>query len=75
MADHGKGDKEAAFHALVGRALSDHEFRGKLRGSSVDDALASVGIEPTPEIKKALSDAMDHVDNLAKQFGGVQAAT
>ncbi len=74
MSDHGK-DKEAAFHALVGRALSDHEFRSKLRGDSVDEALTSVGIEPTAEVKKALGDAMDKVDNLAKKFGGVKAAT
>ena len=79
MSDYGQGDKkpdsEAAFHALVGRALVDHEFRDQLRGGSIDEALASIGIEPTPEIKEALGAAMGNVDNLAKAFGGVKAAT
>jgi hypothetical protein len=74
----GKGghkSKAAAFHALVGRALTDQDFRKQLRGDSVDEALTSVGVEPTPEIKKALGAAMDNVDELANQFGGVKAAT
>ncbi len=78
MSDGGKGghkSKEAAFHTLVGRALTDHEFRKQLRGDSVDEALASVGVEPTADVKKALSAAMDNVDELANQFGGVKAAT
>jgi len=79
MSDYGNdGDKagnEAAFHALVGRALVDHEFRDQLRGGSMDEALASIGIEPTPEIKEALGAAMGNVDNLANAFGGVKAAT
>ena len=67
--------KKDDFHKLVGRALVDQEFRAKLRGNKLDEALTSVGIEPTAENKKAVGDAMDSVDNLAEQFGGAPAAT
>ena len=67
--------KKDDFHKLVGRALVDQEFRAKLRGNKLDEALTSVGIEPTAENKKAVGDAMDSVDNLAQQFGGAPAAT
>lgn len=79
MSDYGQGGdnggNEAAFHALVGKALVDHEFRDQLRGGGIDEALISIGIEPTPEIKEALGAAMGNVDSLAEAFGGVKAAT
>jgi hypothetical protein len=71
----GESSTEAAFYHLIGRALVDPEFRQQLRGGSVDDALVSIGIEPTSEIKEALGAALGNVDNLAQQFGGVKAAT
>ena len=67
--------KKDAFHKLVGQALVDPEFRAKLRGNKLDEALTSVGIEPTAENKKLVGDALDSVDNLAGQFGGAPAAT
>jgi hypothetical protein len=79
MSDYGKGGgesaTEAAFYHLIGRAIVDADFRAQLQRGSVDDALTSIGIEPTTEIKEALSAAMANVDNIAKQFGGVKAAT
>lgn len=74
--DDGGGDQSSAFHALVGRALVDAEFRHQLRDASQrDTVLRSIGIEPTSEMTTALESAMNTVDELANYFGDVKAAT
>jgi hypothetical protein len=76
MGDYKKSgdDQRSAFHALVGRALVDANFRQQLMDDR-DTTLRSIGIEPTPEMTKALDAAMSSVDELSKQFGDIQAAT
>ena len=71
----GMSDQTKAFHALVGRALVDASFRDTLRSSDRRQAMIDIGVEPTPEIEQALDEAIKTVDNLAQQFGDVQAAT
>jgi len=71
----GGSGQEAAFYALVGRALVDPAFRDQLRGGDPTAALKSLGIEPTREMVDAMGQAMGEVDRLSKHFGDVQAAT
>ena len=73
--DQGGGSQAKAFHTLVGRALVDAKFREQLRSGDRRQAMSDVGLEPTPELERALDEAMNTVDNLAQQFGEVQAAT
>ena len=68
--------QQSAFRTLIGHALVDANFRSQLKDANKrGDAMRSMGIEPTPEIERALDDAMASVDRLAQQFGDVQAAT
>ena len=71
----GGSGQEAAFYALVGRALVDPGFRDQLRGGDQAAALRSVGVEPSEEMMKALGQAMGEVDRLSSQFGDIKAAT
>jgi hypothetical protein len=71
-----QGGQKGAFHELVGRALADPAFRAQLKDPAQrGEALASAKVASTPELNSALDEAIDSVDNLAKQFGDVQAAT
>ena len=57
---------QSKFHALLGKALTDHAFREALRNPEQQaDALQSMGIEPTNEVMGALNDAVDALDRLA----------
>jgi len=67
--------QEAAFYALIGRAIVDPDFRQQLRGGDPHAALKSIGIEPTDDLVNAVGQAMGEVDRLSSQFGDIKAAT
>ncbi len=71
----GTSDQVKAFHALVGRALVDASFRDRLASGDRALAMNELGVQSTPEIERALDEAMKSIDNLAAQFGDVQAAS
>ena len=65
---------EQRFHALVGKALTDPDFRAQLMSENVGEqkaALQSVGIAATEgdEIMTRLQAAISAVDNLAAAMG------
>lgn len=65
---------ESKFHALFGRALTDHAFRDALRDpQQQSQALESMGIDATPEVLDALNDSIEALDRLATSstLGGV----
>lgn len=54
------------FHALLGKALTDHEFRAALMDPEQQAyALESMGIEPTAEVLEALNSSIDALNGLA----------
>jgi hypothetical protein len=64
--------KSAAFHALVGKALTDASFREELkdtgrRQSAVSDALRGTGVQYS-EIQRDLDAAIAAVEELAGHF-------
>lgn len=66
-------ESQSKFHALLGRALTDHDFRDALRDpQQQSQALESMGIEATPEVLDALNDSIEAIDRLAtsKTLGG-----
>jgi len=72
------GEQFNAFNALIGRALIDSEFRELLRYGDSDkrnQALMEMDIETTPELLKALDDALGAVEQLAAEFGDTVAMT
>lgn len=64
----------SSFHHIIGRALSDEAFCDQLVRAP-EATLRATGVEPTPEMIKALS-TMDSaaVRRLATAFGQSQAA-
>jgi len=65
-----EGDK---FHALVGKALNDPNFRAQHTSGDKGDqekALRSVGIEPTQDVMDKLASSTAAVDDLAQHLGG-----
>ena len=67
------GSSGTNFHKLLGRALTDYEFREALMDPEQRaQALESMGIEPTEEVLEALSGAIEALNNLArsKTLGG-----
>lgn len=71
--ENGNSDKRrAAFHAIVGRALTDREFRESLQSSgtrqeAVAAALQGTGVE-YGEIEEDLAAAVNAVGDLAELF-------
>ena len=58
--------EETKFQALLGRALTDHEFRDALLDpSSRVEALESMGIEATQAVLDAVADSVDALNRLA----------
>ncbi len=58
------------FHALVGRALTDEDFRNRLLDPETQDAtLKEVGVEPTPAVKEAIAASHDALKSLHESFG------
>lgn len=75
MMEDGSGGSK--FHQLLGRALTDHEFRGALMDPNQRvQALESMGIEPNEEVLEALDRAINALDYLAKSeaLGGDSVA-
>lgn len=60
------GNSGSKFHALLGKALTDYDFRAQLmdEGQQVQ-ALESMGIAPTPEALAALNDSIEALKRLA----------
>ena len=69
-------EQSDAFYHIVGRALSDPEFRNTLRsGAFRADEFEKMGITLTTEMGDQLDAAIKEVDALAEHFGAPQAAT
>jgi hypothetical protein len=69
------GSSGSNFHKLLGRGLTDYEFRETLMDPERQaQALESMGIEPTEEVLEALNGAIEALNNLARSetLGGVQ---
>ena len=70
------GSSGSNFHKLLGRGLSDYEFRKSLVDPEQQmQALESMGIEPTDEVVESLNAAIQALNNLAgsETLGGDQA--
>jgi hypothetical protein len=72
-------ESEQQFHALVGKALSDPEFRARLMSQDKGEqltALRSVGIQANEgdAVMGKLADAIKAVDDLAAGMGGQVAS-
>ena len=57
------------FHKLLGRALTDDQFRTKLQ-KNPEAALKEAGIEPSPEKVAALKAARESITKAHQAFGG-----
>ena len=67
------GSSGSNFHKLLGRGLTDHEFRNALMDPEQQaQALESMGIEPTDEARESLNAAIEALNNLANSetYGG-----
>ena len=61
------GSSGSNFHKVLGRGLTDHEFRQALLDSEQRvQALEEMGIEPTEEVLQELSAAITALNNLAQ---------
>jgi hypothetical protein len=73
----GYGMDEAKFHALLGKALIDADFRSRLLDANLRlqaEALKEVGIEATDDVLGQLNKSADEVRRLAETFGVAPAA-
>lgn len=71
-----KPGKSSDYHHIVGKALNDAEFRGRLRSKKRRaEALAEMNVELTSELDSQIDDSIDAMDSLAQSFGVEQAAT
>jgi hypothetical protein len=69
-------EQSDAFYHIIGRALSDPEFRNTLRSPAYRaDEFEKMGITLTDEMGEQLDAAINEVDALAEHFGAPQAAT
>jgi hypothetical protein len=60
------GSSESDFHKLLGRGLTDYEFRKQLADPAQQaQALESMDIEPTDEVLASLNAAIEAINNLA----------
>jgi hypothetical protein len=63
------------FHALIGKAMADAEFRAQLVDPSQQaKALQSMDIEPTDDVLSQLNTAIASINNLATFMGEPVAA-
>lgn len=64
------------FHRLVGRAMTDPAFLEQLKSRKTrKKALKEVGIKDSPEVEKAIDDALASLGKLSGHFGSpVEAA-
>ena len=69
------GSKKSDFHKLLGRGLTDIEFRKQLADPKQQvQALESIGIEPSAQVLESLNEAIRAINNLAESdtYGGGQ---
>jgi len=67
---------ESPFHAMLGKALVDADFRARLMDPEQQaDALSSIGIEPTREVLNELNQSIEALSQLSQAFGDEIAAT
>ena len=70
---------ESKFHAVVGRAIADPEYRSRLRNedrSTRESALEEViGERPSADVVEALDRAIESVDALEEAFGDIKVAS
>ena len=76
-----RSEQESRFHGILGRALTDHEYRERLvdigNPQRQQDALLEMGVQPTDDVLDALNAAVIALDNLARSdiFGPIKAAS
>jgi hypothetical protein len=70
--------EEHKFHAMLGRALVDVEFRDALTSGDADrqtQALAAIGVDANDDILRELDNSTDALQRLAGAFDpGIAAA-
>jgi hypothetical protein len=67
---------ESKFHEIVGRAISDPEFRQMLMDPEQQaEALSQYGIERTPAVTEALANADEALGQLSEVFGPSRVAS
>lgn len=70
---------DSTFHAILGRALTDHDYRARLTDQQNPDgqraALREMGVENPDESIGALNEAIGSLDAFASSFGGSIAAS
>lgn len=70
---------DSTFHAILGRALTDHEYRARLTNQQNPDdqkaALREMGVENPDDAIGPLNEAIGSLDNFASSFGGSIAAS
>ena len=73
----GSDPGDSSFHAVLGRALTDPEYRARLTNKRRQrKALTEVlGDNPSDDVINELNAAVDALEALAKAFGGAKAAT
>ena len=74
-------EQGSPFHAILGKALMDDEYRARLTDTGnpegQGEALREMGVDPTPDVINALNAAVTALDNFAQSevFGEVKAAS
>jgi hypothetical protein len=67
------------FHEVLGRALTNEEYRAQITSDDVDKRKAALrdvtGEEPSEELLKALDDAIVSLRSFSKAFGIEAAVT
>ena len=70
-----EGDRSEAFYAMVGRALSDTEYREELLNRETREiAFGRAGLEWTSDLDEKLEAARAAIDSLAADYGTRSAA-
>ena len=66
---------QSRFHGLVGRALTDPEYRERLLDPEQrSEAMQEANVDPTEETLEAIQNAIDAITNLTAQIGGPPTA-
>jgi hypothetical protein len=74
-------EQGSLFHGVLGKALTDDDYRQRLTDTANPEgqaaALTEMGVTPTPEVLEALNAAVTALDNFARSeaFGEVKAAS
>ena len=73
----GSDSGDSSFHEVLGRALTEPEYRARLMNKEDQAAALTevLGAKPNADVLKKLNAAAKALDALAESFGGVKAAT